>query len=214
MKHLNLKAKTRTHIGHKAKKLLKEGILPAVVYSKKHVSTPIEINYKEFYHLYKQTGKTSVIDITIDEDKTIPCIVHDMDIHPVKDTPRHIDFLVVNLKEKITTPIPLEFINEAPAIKEHNAVLNVLKDKIEVSALPDKLPESIIVDLSTLTDMDSTITLNDLVGQASDYSFVDDMNMNIVTLTAQKEENLDAEVGSATGGLEEASAGIATEEQK
>jgi large subunit ribosomal protein L25 len=202
MAHLKLKASKRTNVGHKAKQLAKVGILPAVVYSKKFESTPIQVDYKEFYHLYKESGKTTVIDLKIDDDKVVPCIVHDLDIHPVKDTPRHVDFLVVNLKEKITAPIPVEFVGEAPAIKEFGAVVNIVHDELEVSALPDKLPESIIVNLESLAQLSDVITIQDLLTQAVDFEFIDELDTPVVSLTQPKEE-VEEELGSPTGGLEE-----------
>jgi large subunit ribosomal protein L25 len=187
-KHIKLKARKREKLGHTAKHVLREGGLPAVVYSKAVESTPISVDYKEFYHTYKETGKTSVIDLDIDGQNTIPCIVYDLDIHPVKDIPRHIDFLAVNLKEKITTPVPVEIEGEAPAVKEFGAVINVIHNEIQVTALPDKLPESIIVNLESLAEMSDTITIQDLAAAATDYEFADELDTVIVTLAQATEE--------------------------
>lgn len=202
MAHLQLQAQTRTKVGHTAKQLLRTGQLPAVVYSKAFPARSIQIDYKQFYHLYKEVGKTGVVDLTIDEGKVIPCIVHDLDIHPFKDIPRHVDFLVVNLKEKITAPVPIEVVGEAPATKTYGAVLNIVHDELEVTALPDKLPESIVINIDTLIEMSDVITIGDLASQAVDFEFVDVHDMPIVSLTQPKEADDSGDMGSATGGLD------------
>jgi len=204
MAHLKLKANSRTKVGHTAKQLAREGLLPAVMYSKKVQSTPIQVDYKEFYHTYKESGRTQVIDLKIDDDKAVPCIVHDIDVHPVKDIPRHVDFLVVNLKEEITAPVPLEFVGEAPAVKEFGAVVNIVFDEVEVKALPDKLPESIEVNLELLADMQDTITFEDLLTQAVDFKFAEeDLGAVIVSLTEATQEAEEGDTTDATGGLGE-----------
>lgn len=196
--HIKLKAQKRTKTGHTAKQVLREGGLPAVVYSKTVESTPIQVDYKEFYHTYKVSGKTNVIDLAIDGDKSIPCIVHDLDIHPVKDTPRHIDFLAVNLKEKITAPVPVEIVGEAPAVKEFGAVVNIVHNELDVTALPDKLPESIVLNLEVLAEMSDTITIESLAASAVDYEFADEPDTVIVTL-AQATEEVEEDVAPVEG---------------
>lgn len=215
MAHLQLQAKTRTKIGHTAKQLAREGQLPAVVYSDKVKSTPISIDYKEFYHTYKVAGKTNVIDLKIDEGKSIPVIVHDLDIHPFKDIPRHIDFLAVNLKKEITTVVPVEIEGEAPAIKEFGAIVNIVHNELNVTALPDKLPESITVNVDELKEMSDHITIADLANKAGDYKFADEAETVVVSLAMPKEEveeEITSEVAEGEEGAEGAEA--ATEETK
>jgi len=66
------------------------------------------------------------------------------------------------LKEKIITNVPIEFIGEAPAVKEGKVLVEVLNE-VEIEALPADFPEKIEVDLTKLENIDSVITIADLV---------------------------------------------------
>ena len=121
--HHQLKSQKRTIVGNKVKTICREGLTPAVIYSKDFPSTPLQINTRDFLKLYKEAHRSGVIDLDID-GKVVPCIVQDIDVHPSKKTLRHVDFYAVNLKVKITTEVPVSIINEAPGVKNLGGVLN------------------------------------------------------------------------------------------
>lgn len=195
MKHLQLKAKLRTQLGHKSKHVKREGLIPAVVYSKTVESTPLSIDYKEFYHIFKQSGKTQVLDLSIDENKSIPVIVHDIYVHPVTSRPEHIDFKVVNLKEKVVASIPVVTEGEADAIKEFGGVLNINFQELEVEALPDQLPHQIAVNVDSLKTMEDVITIADLTFAGQDYIFVGlDPETIVASMVVQSEEPAEEEI--------------------
>jgi len=195
MKHLQLKAKLRTQLGHKSKHVKREGLIPAVVYSKTVESTPLSIDYKEFYHIFKQSGKTQVLDLSIDENKSIPVIVHDIYVHPVTSRPEHIDFKVVNLKEKVVASIPVVTEGEADAIKEFGGVLNINYQELEVEALPDQLPHQITVNVDSLKTMEDVITIADLTVAGQDYIFVGlDSETIVASMVVQSEEPAEEEI--------------------
>lgn len=190
-----LPAKTRTMIGHQAKKLSKNGsgLLPAVVYSKKTGSESIEIDYRQTYKIIKQAGTTQVINLQIETNgktKIQPSLVQDIDIHPVKGTLRHVDFLAVNLKEKITATVPIVYVGEPTGIKEFGGALVINIDEVEVEAFPNKLPEEISVDVSVLANIHDSILLKDLPTN-QDYTIITDTDLPFAILAAQ---SIEAEV--------------------
>lgn len=188
MTHVKLDVTPRTITGSEVRKLRRVGIVPAVIYSKTVNPIIIELPKKIMIAAFNQAGKTSVIDVSIDK-KMIPCIIHDLDIHPVTGNLLHVDFLAVNLKEKTTADVPLNFTNEAPGIKEFSAVLNTPVKVVEVEALPDNIPESIEVDISSLVALDSVITIQDLVKLSpSTFVILDDHDTVVASLTSQTAE--------------------------
>jgi large subunit ribosomal protein L25 len=187
-----LPAKTRTMIGHQAKKLAKNdsGLLPAVVYSKKTGSQSIEVNYRQTYKMIKQAGTTQVINLEIEMDgktKIQPSLVHDIDVHPVKGTLRHVDFLAVNLKEKIIATVPVVYVGEPTGVKEFGGVLVINIDEVEVEALPNKLPEEITVDVSILANIHDSVLLGDLPTN-KDYVIITDTDLPFAILSSQTVE--------------------------
>jgi large subunit ribosomal protein L25 len=191
-KHTQLNAEIRTVLGNSVRKLRNQGILPAVIYSKDLGSISLQLNYLQFLKAFKEAGTSHVVDLLIDSKK-YPCLVHDLDIHPVTGKLRHVDFLSVNLKNKVTATVELKFIGESPAVKEFGAVLATPLLEIEVEALPDNLPSEIEINLANLVTLDDVIRVSDLPA-ASDYVIMTSPEEVIATLVYQSEEKEEEEV--------------------
>ena len=182
MRHFQLSANTRTVLGNSVRKLRKQGLLPAVLYGQNFNSLPIQIDKKIFLKLYKQVGKTNVIDLSVGS-QTLPVIVQDLDIDPVFGDVRHIDFLVVNLKQKVKVTVPIQYIGTPIGVKQLGAVLTVNLDELEIEVLPEKIPDFITVDVTNLTNIHDSISVADLLQVAQDYEILNDPETILVSLT-------------------------------
>lgn len=178
----------RTTTGNNTRKLRRDGYIPGVIYGNNTSDVLIQIPYNDFVSLYKDAGRTHVVDVTI-EGSTYHCLVHDIDVDPVKDTARHVDFLSVNLKKKVTVSVPLEFVGVSEAVV-NGGVLNENLKEVEVEALPNKVPESITVDLSKLVTLQDNIHVSDLP-TSSDYEYVTEPEVIVASVVEpQKEEEI------------------------
>ena len=155
-----IKATIRTILGRKVKQLRNEGIMPATIYGHDFESISIQFNLIELEKIFDEIGESGLVELIIDEKK-IPVLFRNPQYHPVSGQLIHVDCYKVNLKEKISTMIPIEFIGESAAVKNGNILVTVT-DEIEVEALPTDLPENIEVDLSVLEDLESIVTVADL----------------------------------------------------
>jgi large subunit ribosomal protein L25 len=182
MRHFQLSANTRTVLGNSVRKLRKQGLLPAVLYGQNFNSLPIQIDKKTFLKLYKQVGKTNVIDLSVDS-QTLPVIVQDLDIDPVFGDVRHVDFLVVNLKQKVKVTVPIQYIGTPIGVKQLGAVLTVNLDELEIEVLPEKIPDFITVDVTNLTNIHDSISVADLLQVVQDYQILNDPETILVSLT-------------------------------
>ncbi len=161
MTTLELKSKKREILGKKVKSLRREGILPAVVYGGKEGSTPIELNLKEFYKVFKATGETTLIKLFVNE-KPKNVLIHDIFRDPTTEEIKHVDFYEVNMDEKITTKVQLVFIGESLAVSDLGGVLVKAMQELEVRALPADLPHQIDIDISQLRTFDDNILVKDI----------------------------------------------------
>jgi large subunit ribosomal protein L25 len=157
-----LEAKKRDVLGRKTNKGRKEGLIPAVVYGKGIDGINIWVKLLDFKRLIKKSGESTVIDLKIDEKDNRNVLIYDTQKDPVRDTYVHIDFFQVRMDEEIETEVELEYVGEAPAVKELGGVLVKNIDAIEVKCLPADLPSSITVDISSLKTFEDRITLGDL----------------------------------------------------
>ncbi len=93
----------------------------------------------------------------------VQAVLRDMQRHPAKGHPMHVDFLRVDKTHKITMNVPLHFINEESSIgvKKQGGEIHHNISEVEVSCLPQNLPEFIEVDMTTV-EMDQVVHLSDL----------------------------------------------------
>ena len=136
--------------------------------------------------------------ITLDLGKEKkPVMIHDVLRDNVRDDILHVDFYQVRLDEKITARVPLEFVGDAPAVKEKSAIINKALSEIEVEAFPQDVPHTIVIDLSVLTDFDQSIYMKDIV---LPKGVTTDLDLETVVATATEpisEEELAAQAAPA-----------------
>ena len=140
---LNLRAEKRNIFGKKLKNERKLEKLPAVLYGKKLNSQPIFVHLKEFQKTFKEAGRTSVLNLNIENNEQ-KAIIYDVAYDPLTDEPIHIDFLAVDMHKPIEAAVNIVF--------EGESELKTAGDKLLVSdiALPegasviDKNPKDIV----------------------------------------------------------------------
>jgi large subunit ribosomal protein L25 len=158
-KHILTVTKRKT-LGKKVGKLRKEGILPGNIYGRDFKSLSVQVAYKDFEPVFKEAGETGLVEIHVDE-QVIPVLIHNVQTD-YKRTPLHADFYKVNLKEKVKTMVPLEFIGEPKAVTDKVGLLMEIISEVEVEALPTELPEKVEVNVESLAAIDEQITVADL----------------------------------------------------
>lgn len=161
MKRPSLTVQKRDVLGKKIKRLRKTGVLPANIYGKGVESLAVQVPYKEFEAVFKDTGETGLIDVVVD-GQARPALIHNVQYHHVTRIPLHADFYQVNLKEKVKTMIPVVTLGEPKAVTEKVGLLLQPISEIEVEALPADLPEKIEVNVENLAAVDEQITVADL----------------------------------------------------
>jgi large subunit ribosomal protein L25 len=151
----------REIIGKGVEKLREAGMIPAELYGHGIENIHLSVPAKEFSKLFKKAGESTIINLDL-ENKKLPVLIHGISVNHLTDQIIHIDFYQVRMDEKITASVPLEFIGEAPAIKEKGGILIKAVQEIEIEALPADLPHSIEVSLNELSDIGMSIRLKDL----------------------------------------------------
>lgn len=177
----------------KAKQIRNDGNIPAIVYGKNFDNARIAVDQIVFKKVYGEAGTSNLIDLKLN-GKNIKTLVHDIQIDPLTGETIHIDFMKVNMKEKIHAEIPLEFIGEAPAVAELEGSLINPIDSIEVECLPGDLVSEIQVDLSVLKDFEGNIKVSDLKVPAGVEILSDPEEIIAYVQEPKSEEELEAEL--------------------
>jgi len=162
MNSITLKVNLRKETKKKVKELRQQGTIPGVLYGHKIKSRNVSIKYSEFEKVYNTAGESSLVDLVIEEEKPVKVLIQEVQLDPVKSNYIHADFHQVRMDEKITTTIPVEFIGESSAVKEHGGMLVTSLDEIEIECLPGDLIHEIEVDITQLKTFDDIIYIKDL----------------------------------------------------
>jgi large subunit ribosomal protein L25 len=161
-KHI-LKVLKRTITGRKVKTLRRQNQTPANIFSKGLTSINITVDTKPFLKTFSIVGESTLLYLDVEGEKeSRPVFIRQVVKHPVSGSVLHIAFNQVNLKEKVTAPVPLVLAGVASAEKDKLGILVQQLDEIEVTALPTDMPENISVDVSGLSEVGASITVADL----------------------------------------------------
>ena len=159
-----LDAQTRQDAGKGAsRRLRRQGLVPAIIYGGKNKPHNISIEFKELIkHLEHEAFYSHIISLSVDGKKE-DVILKDLQRHPAKAEIFHADFLRVSKDQKLTTNVPLHFINESSAkgVKVQGGVIAHSMTQLEVSCLPGNLPEFIEVDLADV-ELGQIVHISDL----------------------------------------------------
>lgn len=161
MDKIALKVQKRD-LSNSSKALRSEGLIPGICYGAGKENIAIQVEYQAFKKAYVQAGENSVVELDVDGEKH-NVLIHELQIDPIYNTASHVDFMILNMKEKVDTSVPVVFVGEAPAVKELGGVLNVALDEIPVRCLPGNIPHEFTVDVSGMNEGHSALHVSDLV---------------------------------------------------
>jgi large subunit ribosomal protein L25 len=160
---LELRAEPRTVLRKRLGALRRSGYVPGNVYGPGMASIPVQVDAKAFEHVAAHATPTTMIDLTIGTEKKPRTVyLRNIQWQFTKREPFHLDFYAVNLQQPMRTAIPVVLHGESPAAKMADHMLLQVAPQLHVEALPAKMPEAIVVDVSSLTDADQTIHVRDV----------------------------------------------------
>ena len=157
-----LTAHRREITGKDVARLRRQGILPAVLYGHGEASEPIQVDAKAFETLSRVSGRHALIDLKIEGERTHQAVVHDVQEHPVKRVPLHVDFQLVKMTEEMTMDVQLVPVGTSVAVDKHNGTLLQTLDHVRLRGLPGAMPQSIEYDITVLDSFEVSIHVRDL----------------------------------------------------
>jgi len=161
---------------------LKE-IIPAVMYGSGSENVSLSIKRVEFEKVFAQSGESGLISLKLDDGAESPVIVKDYQLEPVKHRIIHVDFFKVNMKEKVTAEVSLEFVGESPAVKTKGGIVIHNFDTLEIECLPSDLVQKVEVNLGMLENLGDSITIADIAlpqGVVFTHDPLDDVVVHVI----------------------------------
>jgi large subunit ribosomal protein L25 len=218
---MQLKAAARQPLGKRSRRLLREGKLPAIVYGHNTEPTPILLDRLEFQKVFVKSGRTHLVDLAID-GRTEKVLVREIQTHPRRLGPIHVDFYQVDLQEKIEVEVPIHLVGESAPVKRGDADIMQPMHSIRVECLPSDIPESVEIDITPLEEIEMELRVADLT-VPKNVTVLEDPEELVVKIVHKRELKVEEEVpaeaavvaegeGAAEGQAPAAEEGAETEE--
>ena len=147
-----------------SRRLRRSGRVPGIVYGGDQGAVNIELDHKELYrNLTNEKFHASILTLKM-ESGAEQVLLRAFNMHPYKAQVQHVDFQRVSKDKKIHMKVPLHFINaeKSPGVKDQAGVVSHVLNELDITCLPDDLPEFIEVDLANLS-VGKSVHARDLV---------------------------------------------------
>jgi large subunit ribosomal protein L25 len=192
-----------------ARKLRAAGRIPAVCYSPGAPSTSITMDPRALDRLISTSaaGVNTLIDLKgVSALEGRPVLVKELQRDPVKGDLLHADLYALDLSKKITVSVPVHLTGSAAGLLMGGIVDHNLRD-LELSCLPNAIPDEIVLDVTAL-DIGDSLHVRD-VPLPTGVELLSDPDLSVVSVmapTAAEEEAAaeGEEAEAAAEGAEEA----------
>ncbi|BFD24974.1 MAG: 50S ribosomal protein L25 [Candidatus Parcubacteria bacterium] len=184
------------------KERLDDSLVPAILYGREVENVSLKIKRTDLDRLVKEAGESNLIDLSYG-DANVKVLIKESQRHPVSNLLQHVDFFQVNMKEKINTEIPLEFVGESRAIRELSGSLIRNVNALEIECLPKDLVDHIDVDISVLDNFEDEIKVSDIKIPAT-WDLLSDPDVIVASVIPPRvEEEVEVAIETEAGEGEE-----------
>lgn len=190
---LNVK-KRKEHGKSNAKKLRKDGFLPAVLYGGEN-NTPLIINAKEFAKIMETMRGTNVLlNVKFEGETKNGCIaiIKDLQRHPLRKGIVHADLMEVSMDREIKIKVKVTLFGIPIGVKEKGGVLTQQMREIKLSCLPTNIPKEITIDVANL-NIGNTIHIRDILA-GEGVTILETPDATVASVNIPKEEEVKEEV--------------------
>ncbi len=150
-KKTSLKAAPRARTGSgRLNQMRREGWLPSVIYGKGTENINLKVDAKTFADVLAHSSSENIIvNLDVEGHGTRLAFLQSIQHDPLSGAVLHVDFRAIDEKTAITAHIPTHLNGESVGVKAGGLVEQYVH-AIEITCLPNDLPETIEVDITAL----------------------------------------------------------------
>ncbi|MEX1115971.1 MAG: 50S ribosomal protein L25 [Akkermansiaceae bacterium] len=155
-KKTSLKAAPRLRTGSgRLNQMRREGWIPSVIYGRGTENINLKVDAKTFSDLLAHSSSENIIvNLEIEGQGTRLAFLQSIQHDPLSGKTLHADFRSIDENTAITAHIPTHLNGESPGVKA-GGLIEQYVHAIEITCLPNDLPETLEVDISHLQVGDS-----------------------------------------------------------
>ncbi|MDF2520558.1 MAG: rplY1 [Clostridia bacterium] len=188
MKSISLNANIREQSGNKqVRKLQKNHMIPAVLYSKNSQNKLLKLDYNEMNTAIEKNGEHIIVQLRLNNEE-IPAIIKEVQRDPVDHKIVHIDFQPVSMHEVIHAEVPILVIN-GDRVEKNGWIINRQLGEVEVQGTVENIPRGITIDASKLKFGDVVKVADLEISQ--ELSIISDREDIVISVKQFKEEPID-----------------------
>ncbi|MDE2718525.1 MAG: 50S ribosomal protein L25 [Chloroflexota bacterium] len=153
----------RQVVGKKVKTLRRDGVVPVHYYGSGIESLSLQAAGVTLRKVVTEAGANIPVEVVVEgNSESDICFVREVQWHPVNGSLLHVDFMHVDVTERVTAEVPVVLTGQSDAVRELGGVIIQPFQTLPVDALPLNMPESIIVDITPLEMFGDAIRVGDL----------------------------------------------------
>lgn len=182
-----------------ARRFRQKGLIPAVFYGRSVENILLTVNNDDLLQLHKDKKDHAFIKLIIDDGgKQIEKLsqIKELQFQPLTGKLYHADFYEVDLNTKLTFEVGLKFTGKAVGV-DKGGELQHFKRNIKISCLPEKLPDYVEIDVTSL-DIGDSIKVKEMK-LADGITALDPADAAVVAVVAIRTGKGGAEEGAAQG---------------
>lgn len=183
-----------------ARRLRREGGIPAVVYSEGRPGETVQVDAHDVAQLLRRhRGEHMLVDLEIGGANR-KVLLKDVQHHPVDGHVIHIDFYEVSMTRRIRVEVPLRLVGDPIGVTQQGGILDHLLRAVEIECLPSDIPEELAIDVSGLA-VGRHLSVADISIDAARYRVVTAPDIAVAAVSLPKTEEV-AEAAAAEGAAE------------
>ncbi|MBC7075667.1 MAG: 50S ribosomal protein L25 [Syntrophomonadaceae bacterium] len=135
--------------------------IPGVVYGREIEPMLVKLNEKQLLKTFNTYGYRGLFSLEVEgQEDQVAVLVREVQKHPISGKVLHVDFLTVNMAEKIESSVAV-YITGEEEVEKKGGILQLGIKEVDVKCFPQDLPGYLACDVSGLNIGDK-ITVGDL----------------------------------------------------
>ena len=188
-----------------ARKLRRDGKIPAVVYGQGLDAVPITILSRDWERLGRQTRRNAIFNMELHSGQNVesrPVMVKEVQKGFLGGKVLHIDFFQVSMEKTVEVEIPIHLTGKSKG-EINGGIVEMHLRSVRVECLPTQIPEQITVDITNL-EIGDTFHVNEIsIPGVKLLEGADVAIMTIIPPTAEEKLAAEEAAAEAVEGKEE-----------
>lgn len=123
MENVTLEVQPREITGKRVRRLRRHGLTPIHIYGSTTAPIAAQADTLTLGRVVTQAGHTTPVSVSLDGSPHFT-FIREVQLHPVTGHILHVDFLQVDVHEKMQGEVPVTLDGEAPAVRMHGGVVS------------------------------------------------------------------------------------------